>query len=43
MLGHSATLQIADGGLLLGEWQRLLFVELDGPRKRTLSIQVLSA
>ena len=43
MLGNSVTLQITDGGLLLGEWQRILFVELDGPRKRNLSIQILAA
>jgi len=43
MLGNSVTLQITDSGLLLGEWQRILFVELDGPRKRNLSIQILAA
>ena len=26
---------------LLGEWQSVFLVELDGPRSRTLSIQVL--
>ncbi len=43
MLGNSVTLQIAEGALLLGEWQRILFVELDGPRKRSLSVQILAA
>jgi secondary thiamine-phosphate synthase enzyme len=43
MLGNSVTLQVTAEGMLLGEWQRILLVELDGPRKRNLSIQVLAA
>jgi thiamine phosphate synthase YjbQ (UPF0047 family) len=27
----------------LGEWQSVFLVELDGPRKRTFSVQVLGA
>jgi secondary thiamine-phosphate synthase enzyme len=36
LLGHTLTLQIAGGELVLGQWQRILLAELDGPRTRTL-------
>lgn len=39
LLGHSLTLQITGGELVLGQWQRILLAELDGPRARTLRIQ----
>jgi secondary thiamine-phosphate synthase enzyme len=32
MLGSSETVPVADGRLLLGTWQRIFLVELDGPR-----------
>jgi len=41
MLGHSLTLQISGGDVVLGHWQRVLVAELDGPRARTLRIQVM--
>lgn len=41
LLGHSLTLQISGGELVLGQWQRILAAELDGPRARTLRIQAL--
>lgn len=41
LLGHSLTLQVSDGELVLGQWQRLLLAELDGPRARTLRVQVM--
>ena len=41
LLGHSLTLQIAAGEVVLGQWQRVLVAELDGPRSRTLRIQVM--
>ena len=43
MLGSSVTLQIAEGALTMGQWQRVLMAELDGPRKRGLVLQVLAA
>jgi len=43
MLGHSVTLQVAEGALTMGQWQRVLMAELDGPRKRGLVLQVLAA
>jgi secondary thiamine-phosphate synthase enzyme len=39
LLGHSLTLQISGGELVIGQWQRILAAELDGPRARTLRIQ----
>ena len=40
LLGHSVTLQISGGEIVLGQWQRILMAELDGPRSRTLRAQV---
>ena len=40
MLGSSVTLQVAAGALTMGQWQRILMAELDGPRARTLRAQV---
>ncbi len=39
LLGHNLTLQISGGEVVLGQWQRTLMAELDGPRARTLRIQ----
>jgi secondary thiamine-phosphate synthase enzyme len=41
LLGHSLTLQVSGGEIVLGQWQRILMAELDGPRARTLRIQVM--
>jgi len=40
ILGHSLTLQVSGGEVVLGQWQRILMAELDGPRARTLRIQI---
>jgi secondary thiamine-phosphate synthase enzyme len=40
LLGHSLTLQISGGEVVLGQWQRILMAELDGPRARTLRAQL---
>lgn len=37
----TATLVVADGALVLGRWQRVFFVELDGPQARTLCVSLL--
>ncbi len=42
LLPASACLNVTGGHLLLGRWQRVLFVELDGPRDRELSLLVIS-
>ena len=41
LLGVSVCLIVADGRIDLGRWQSVFLVELDGPRKRTVSVQVL--
>ena len=41
LLGHNLTLQVSGGEVVLGQWQRILMAELDGPRARTLRIQVM--
>ena len=38
LLNTSVCLNVAGGRLQLGRWQRVFFVELDGPRTRELSI-----
>jgi secondary thiamine-phosphate synthase enzyme len=40
-LRTSETLNLADGALQLGQWQRIFFIELDGARKRTVSVMIL--
>ena len=40
LLGHSLALQISGGEIVLGQWQRILMAELDGPRARSLRIQI---
>jgi thiamine phosphate synthase YjbQ (UPF0047 family) len=41
LLGHTLTVQVSGGELVLGQWQRLLLAELDGPRARTLRLMAL--
>ena len=44
MLGASESVPVTEGELLLGTWQRIFLVELDGPRKaREVVIQVLGS
>jgi len=40
LLPSNACLNIVDGKVQLGRWQRLFLVELDGPRDRQLSVLV---
>ena len=37
LLGHNLTLQVSGGEVVLGQWQRILMAELDGPRARSLA------
>lgn len=42
LLGSSETLMVEKGKLLLGTWQRLFFIELDGPRaKRSVRLTLI--
>jgi secondary thiamine-phosphate synthase enzyme len=40
LLGVSVCLNVTGGQIDLGEWQSVFLVELDGPRKRSVSVQV---
>ena len=41
ILGPSELVPVRDGELVLGTWQRLMLLEFDGPRKRSVSVQLL--
>ena len=41
LLGSSAALNLAEGRLQLGRWQRVFLAELDGPRVREVSVLVI--
>jgi secondary thiamine-phosphate synthase enzyme len=41
LIGPSVALPYANRCLLLGTWQRVVLVELDGPRQRTIHIATL--
>jgi len=40
-LGSSLCLSVVDGALLLGRWQRILFVDLDGPQLRQVAATIV--
>lgn len=41
LLGHSVVLPVAEGNLVLGTWQSLFLIEIDGPRSRRLDLAFL--
>ena len=41
VLGGSLVLQVEEGRLVLGQFQRIIFSELDGPRPRSLRMQFM--
>ncbi|AGK60787.1 secondary thiamine-phosphate synthase enzyme [Archaeoglobus sulfaticallidus PM70-1] len=41
LLGNSAVVPVSDGRLELGTWQSILFIELDGPRNRSVVVKVI--
>ena len=41
LLGSTAAVNVVDGTLRLGRWQRVFLVELDGPRTRGVSLLLL--
>jgi secondary thiamine-phosphate synthase enzyme len=43
LLGSTAALNVIDGELQLGRWQRVFLVELDGPRTRDVSLLLAGA
>lgn len=42
MIGTSVALPFQTGSLLLGTWQRIVLIELDGPREREIIMTVTS-
>lgn len=40
MLSTSEVVPVVDGQLALGTWQSVLFFDLDGPRQRTVFVQI---
>jgi len=43
LLPSSAAVNIVDGRMVLGLWQRIFFVELDGPQDREVSVVLLES
>ncbi len=41
LLGNAVVVPVSNGKLALGTWQRVLFVELDGPRIRRVFVKRL--
>ena len=41
LLSSSEAIPVIDGALAIGQWQSVLFAELDGPRSRTLNVQLI--
>ena len=41
LLGSGITLSIAQGGMVLGRHQSIIFVEFDGPRTRQISVHLI--
>ena len=43
MIGTSVSVPVDEGRLVLGTWQRVILVELDGPRARELRLSFVNA
>ena len=40
LMGQTLTLQVRNASVLLGTWQSIVLAEFDGPRSRSLSVQI---
>ncbi|MBI1896249.1 MAG: YjbQ family protein [Acidobacteria bacterium] len=40
LVGQTLCLQVRNATVLLGTWQKILFAEFDGPRNRSLAVQI---
>ena len=40
LMGQTLCLQVRDGSVLLGTWQSIILAEFDGPRNRSVAVQV---
>jgi secondary thiamine-phosphate synthase enzyme len=43
LIGTALTLPVQQGSLVLGTWQRVILIELDGPRRRELTMEFLKS
>ncbi|MFC1750579.1 secondary thiamine-phosphate synthase enzyme YjbQ [Pseudomonadota bacterium] len=43
MTGNSESIAVSDGKLVLGTYQSVMLLELDGPRERKVSVQIMGA
>jgi secondary thiamine-phosphate synthase enzyme len=43
LVDPGATLLVSEGDLVLGTWQAVFLAEFDGPRRRTVGVQLISA
>jgi len=41
LLGSSESIPVVDGKMVIGQWQSILLVDLDGPRERTVGVQFM--
>ena len=41
MLGSSECIPVVNGKMVIGQWQSVLMVDLDGPRVRTVGVQCM--
>src|SRR5499426_519461 len=41
-IGNARLVPLEDGRPLLGRWQGIFFIELDGPRERTVSVRAIA-
>ena len=41
LLGSSESIAVSQGALVLGKWQSIMMLELDGVRRRRVSVQVV--
>jgi secondary thiamine-phosphate synthase enzyme len=41
MLSAQQSMPISEGEIMLGTWQSIIFIELDGPRRREIAVQVI--
>lgn len=40
LLGNSEAIPVSRGRLVLGQWQSVMLVDMDGPRDRTVGVQI---
>ena len=41
LLSHNVMVPIEEGKLVLGQWQSIIFADLDGPQKRSVFAQII--